>query len=125
MVTGPDDPRPEGALVRVVRLSSGLAGQGAIPNDAEAVWVPAPGAGASSLTRRDYPDLGDFSRRQRLILELPDPLDGLEIAVRLARPYAVLFGQGVWFRPGIVDLDRLEDALAALAALNQLFKGSD
>ncbi len=116
-VTGPADPRPPGALARVVRVAEGPVEE--LPADAEALWVtPRPGEGSTS-TAFDFTRLERLGQRRRLILELPDGAAGVETAIRLARPYAVLFGEAVWFQRGIVDLDRLERALAVVARLNK------
>jgi hypothetical protein len=105
--------------VRVVRCGPDAADGDELPGDAEAVWVP-PRAGADSTAAGfDFARLERLSHRRRLILEVPDGAAGVESAVRLAHPYAVLFGEAVWYRPGIIDLDRLEAALAVVARLNK------
>ncbi|MCU0225781.1 MAG: hypothetical protein MUF27_17310 [Acidobacteria bacterium] len=109
--------RPPGAAVHLVRLGWEEFQDGPLPA-ADGIWIrPRRGAGATA-TGFDWDRVGWAAGRIRLVLELPDGAEGVETAVRLGRPYAVAFARAVWFRPGIVDLDRLEAALAAVARLN-------
>lgn len=118
VVTRCEVPRVAGALVRIVRAEDDRIEPGRIPADADAVWVP-PGPGASTTTRFDFDRLAWLGQHVRTVVEVPAVDDGLETVVRLGRPYAVLFGAAVRFRPGIVDLDELERALASVARLNK------
>ncbi len=104
-VTAAAAPRPAGALVHLARLTWEEFEAGPHPS-ADGLWVrPRQGAGFAA-TGFDWDRVADGAA-------------GVETAVRLGRPYALAFAQAVWFRPGIVDLDRLECALAAVARLNK------
>ena len=116
-VTSAAAPRPAGAAVHLVRLGWEEFRDGPLPA-ADGIWVrPRPGSG-STATAFDWDRVEGAAERFRVVLELPDGAEGVETAVRLGHPYAVVFARAVWFRPGIVDLDRLEAALAAVARLN-------
>ena len=118
-VTAPEAPVPVGAGLRIVRIDAEFTEFDPLPDDARAAWVPPRVAGTSSATRFDFARIERLSRRVRPILEIPDGAGGVETAIRLGRPYAVLFADAVWFRPGIIDLDRLEKALGVVARLNK------
>ena len=118
-VTGPKDRRPAGAVSRIVRLSQDVFRAGLAPADADAWWLQPGAGGSSSATRFDFERLVASGRGLRVILEIPDASAGVETAIRLGQPYGVLFGEGVWFHPGIVDLDVLERALAIVTRLNK------
>lgn len=120
VVDARDDLAPPSARTRwVARLpgdESVLAGLAATP---AALWVRPRVGGTSSATRHDYRVVERWARRHRIVLEIPEGAAGVEIAVRLGRPYAVLLGEGVWFRPGIVDLQAVESAVGVVARLNR------
>jgi len=117
-LTSAGAPRPPGAAAHLVRLHWEEFEAGRVPA-ADGLWLrPRAGAGAAA-TAFDWGRVAAASERFRLVLEIPDGADGVETAVRLGRPYAVAFARAVWFRPGIIDLDRLESALAAVARLNK------
>jgi len=117
-LTAAGAPRPPGAPVHLVRVRWEEFEAGRIPT-AEGLWIR-PRAGAdATVTAFDWNRVAAAAGRFRLVLEIPDGADGVETAVRLGRPYAVAFARAVWFRPGIIDLDRLESALAAVARLNK------
>jgi hypothetical protein len=118
-VTAAVHPRPRAATTWIVRASPEGFDPARIPAGADGVWIQPAGAGTSSATRFDFPRIVEAGRTHRVILEVPDGAEGVETAIRLGFPYAVLFGEAVWFRPGIVDLDRLERALAVVARLNK------
>ncbi len=117
-VTRGGAPRPPGAAVHLVRLTWEEFAAGRRPA-ADGLWLrPRAGAGATA-TGFEWSSVSAAAARVRLVLEIPDGADGVETAVRLGHPYAVAFAEAAWFRPGIVDLDRLESALAAVARLNK------
>ena len=117
-LTSAGAPRPPGAAAHLVRLCWEEFEAGRVPA-ADGLWLrPRAGADAAA-TAFDWGRVAAASERFRLVLEIPDGADGVETAVRLGRPYAVAFARAVWFRPGIIDLDRLESALAAVARLNK------
>ena len=117
-LTAAGAPRPPGAAVHLVRLAWEEFEAGRVPA-ADGLWLR-PRAGAAAVaTAFDWSVVAAASERFRLVLEIPDGADGVETAVRLGRPYALAFARAVWFRPGIIDLDRLESALAAVARLNK------
>jgi hypothetical protein len=117
-LTAAGAPRPPGAAAHLVRLCWEEFEAGRIPA-ADGLWLrPRAGADAAA-TGFEWSRVAAASERFRVVLEIPDGADGVETAVRLGRPYAVAFAGAVWFRPGIVDLDRLESALAAVARLNK------
>jgi hypothetical protein len=118
-VTAPEAPIPAGAGLRIVRIDAGFSEFDPLPDDARAAWVPPRAEGTSSATRFDFARIERLSRRVRPILEIPDGAGGVETAIRLGRPYAVLFADAVWYRPGIIDLDGLEKALGVVARLNK------
>jgi len=116
-----DLPRASAAAsgVTLVRVDHDRADPERIPAHADGVWVrPAP-RGSATATRFDFRRLERVARRFPLLLEVPDGAAGVEVAIRLARPHAVLLGEAVWFRPGIVDLEALERALAVVHRLNR------
>jgi hypothetical protein len=117
-VTPASASRPAGAVVHLARLSWEEFETGPHPA-ADGLWVRPRRGASSAATGFDWTRVAAVAERLPLVLELPDGAAGVETAVRLGRPYAVVFAQAVWFRPGIVDLDRLEDALAAVARLNK------
>ncbi|MBP7148421.1 MAG: hypothetical protein KBD01_12820 [Acidobacteria bacterium] len=121
-VTGLDDERPEGAAVHIVRVPHTPVDPERIPADIDAVWL-APRPGTGSATGFDFTRIGRLATWFRVVLEVPDGAAGVEAAIRLGRPYAVVLGEAVWYQPGIVDLDRLEKALAVVARLNKLAFG--
>ena len=108
-----------GAFRHVLRVDADA--EPALPEafDPDALWVRPRVTGSSSATRFDFRALERWGRRHRLILEVPDGAAGAEMLIRLGRPYALLFGDAVWYQPGIVDLVRLEEALAVVARLNK------
>lgn len=115
--TGRRRPRHAGVLIAVAGQPELEAA--APPSDADAVWVRPAAEGTSSATRFDYRLLENLGRRYRLILEIPDGAAGVETAIRLGRPYGVVFADSVWFRPGIIDVDELERALSVVSRLNR------
>jgi hypothetical protein len=110
---------PPEAGVNVLRTRQERPAVDPLTAPADALWVRPAAGGSGSATRFDFRQLERWSRRHRLVVEIPDGAAGVEVVVRLARPHAVLFGSGVWFGPGLVDLDRLEQALGVLARLNK------
>jgi len=118
-ITDGQDERPAGAAIHVARLSQESAGGRERLPDADALWIEPRCEGTSSATRFDYALLERLSRRRPLLLEIPDGAAGVETAIRLGRPYAVVFGEAVWFRPGIIDIDGLEQALSVVTRLNK------
>ncbi len=112
----PDAPR--GAGIRVVRQELAAAP----PGDADAVWITPP-AGAAPATW-DFGAVERLGRVLPVLLEVHETGAALETAIRLARPYALVLGSAVWFQPGFVDIDRLEDALRVVAKLNKIALGS-
>ncbi len=118
-VTAAVHPRPPGAAAWIIRTAPEGFDPARIPAGADGVWIQPGAGGTSSATRYDFPFLAAAGRALRLILEVPDGAAGVETAIRLARPYGVLFADAVWFRPGIIDLDQLERALSVVARLNK------
>lgn len=106
-------------LRRVFRLEHDEADPAEVPEGVAALWVRPRPEGSSAVVRFDFQILEHLACRHPLILEIPDGASGIEAVVRIARPYAVLLGEAVWFRPGIIDLDRLEKALMVIARLNK------
>lgn len=112
-------PRPEGAMVHLVRVEQEHLNPSLIPNDADGLWIRPAYEGSGAATRFDYRAIEMLSFGHRIIIEVPDGAAGVEAAMRLGRPYALLFGEAVWHHPGIIDLDLLEGALAVVASLNK------
>jgi hypothetical protein len=119
VVTAAGRRRPRHAGVRITAAGQPELEATAPPSDADAVWVRPAAEGTSSATRFDYRLLEHLGRRHRLILEIPDGAAGVETAIRLGRPYGVVFAESVWFRPGIIDVDELERALSVVSRLNR------
>ncbi|UCF68699.1 MAG: hypothetical protein JSV80_05270 [Acidobacteriota bacterium] len=117
--TPPEADRPTGAAVHVACIDQDGLDPETIPADVDAVWLRPRSSGSSSATRFDFALVQKLSHLHRVILEVPDGAAGVEVAIRLGRPYAVLFADAVWFRPGIVDLDLLEQSLAVVQRLNK------
>lgn len=111
--------RPPGAMQHLLRLNHLELDAEGIPSDIDGAWVRPDQRAASSATAFDYHRLEKLARRLKLMLEIPDGAAGVETAVRLGHPYAVIFGESVWCHPGIVDLDRLETAMGVVARLNK------
>lgn len=110
---------PARAGIHVVRVDPGVPLDLPFEPTARALWIPPRPSGSSSATRFDFAAISRLSTKIAPILEVPDGADGVETAIRLGRPYAVVFADAVWFRPGIVDLDALERALGVVARLNK------
>ena len=119
-VTNSVQARPPGAGVRIVRLAHDRADPDQVPADAEAAWVRPRRDRTSAATAFDWERLARLSLAVPLLLEVPDGADGVEPAVRLGRPHGLVLADAVRFRPGILDLDALERALAVVARLNKL-----
>ena len=123
-VAEPSRDRPPGSSTHVVRLRHAEAGSGVLGvASVDAVWLRPTETGTSSATQFDYRMASRLSIRYPTILEIPDGAAGIETAVRLGEPYGVLLGEAVWFRPGILDLDQIESALAVTARLNKALTG--
>lgn len=116
-VTGIDEDRPAGALWHFVRVGQEGLTFDRIPEDVDAVWIRPVRSSAGAAF--NYTFVERIGRRYPVLLEIPDGAGGVEVAMRLGRPAAVVFGEAVWLQPGIVDLDRLERALAVVARLNR------
>ena len=123
-VSEPSRDRPADSPTHLVRLRHSEAGAGFLGvAGVDAVWLRPSGDGSSSATRFDFDMISRLSIRYPTILEIPDGAAGIEPAVRLGRPYGVLLGEAAWFRPGILDLDQIESALAVTARLNKMLTG--
>lgn len=109
-----------GAFRHVLRIDADADASLPAAFDPDALWVRPRAEGSSAATRFDFRALERWGRRHRLILEVPDGAAGVEMVIRLGHPYALLFGDSVWFEPGILDLVQLEEALAVVARLNKL-----
>lgn len=116
--------RPRGSAAHVVRLDHDELELDYLPEDADAIWIRPRLDVKSSATAFDYEEVKRWSKRTRVILEIPDGPAGVETAMRLGRPYAVLFGAGVSFKPGLIELDRLEDSMAVVARVNRVLAAS-
>ncbi len=110
---------PEEAFLHILRVEQEHLDPERIPLEVDALWVRPAQSGTAAVTRFDFRAIERLSFRHRIILELPDGAAGVETAIRLARPYAVLFGACVWQHPGIIDFERLEAALAVVARMNK------
>ncbi|GAB4222301.1 MAG: hypothetical protein Kow0062_19050 [Acidobacteriota bacterium] len=110
-VVPPDAPVPDGAAAAIVRTGQRPGPPPELPPGAGALWVEPKPRGSSSATRFDYRLLERWGRHAPVLLEIPEGASGVEVALRLARPAGVVFGEGVWLGPGIVDLEQLERAL--------------
>jgi len=119
VVTSARTPRPPQARRHIVRVAHERLDVEAIPQAADAVWVRPRASRSGAATAFDFHLLERASRSLRLVLEIPDGAAGVETAMRLGRPFALLFAEAVWRHPGIIDLDRLEAALAVTARLNK------
>jgi len=102
---------PPGAATTIVRCDRQEGPAPTLPDGATALWVEPRERGSSTATRFDFRLLERWARRAPLMLEVPEGAPGVEIALRLARPAAVILGEGVWLGPGIIDFERLEAAL--------------
>lgn len=111
--------RPPAGAGWIVQVPPHVGAPEDLPAEADALWIPPAPDGTSSATRFDFTHLERVGRQFRTFVEVPDGAAGLETVARLARPYAVLLGEAAWYRAGIVDLDRLEDALGVVARLNK------
>lgn len=115
VVAGPGTPRGSGIHVVQHELA------GPPPADADAVWItPPPGASPATW---DFGAVERLGRVLPVLLEVSETGTALETAIRLARPYAIVLGAAVWFQPGFIDIDRLEDALRVVAKLNKIALG--
>ncbi len=114
-VVPPGAPPPEAAAATIVRADQQAARVPALPEGVSALWVRPRPRGSSSATRFDFRLLERWSRHAPLLLEIPEGAPGVEVAMRLARPSGLVFGEGVWIGPGIIDLERLEAALQVIA----------
>ncbi|MDQ7005958.1 MAG: hypothetical protein Q9Q40_01875 [Acidobacteriota bacterium] len=110
---------PLQARRHIVRVAHDQLDATAIPETADAVWVQPRATRSGAATAFDFRRLERASRSLRLVLEIPDGAAGVETAMRLGRPFALLFADAVWRHPGIIDLDRLEAAMAVTARLNK------
>lgn len=115
----PEQPRPEGSKLHVVRAGHYEMSPREIAEDADLLWLrprtDRDGAGSAF----DYTLVERLARRRPVLLEVPDGAAGVEVAIRLGRPFGVVLGEGVWVQPGIVDLDRVEAALGVVARMNK------
>lgn len=118
-VCGPEETAHPPGWRRIVRLTQEQAASAVLDPPPSALWVLPRPEGSSAVVRFDFQLLERLGCRLPLILEIPDGAAGIEAVVRITRPYAVLLGEAAWFRPGIVDLDRLEKALAVIARFNK------
>lgn len=120
-VVGCDDDPVPGAVSHVLRVTRDDPPSGDARVDANAVWI----APASAAGRGGSPGVLDFAlierwaRRRHVMLEVADGASGVEVAMRLARPYAIVLGEGVWFQPGIVDMEKLESAMAVISRVSR------
>ncbi|RMG46295.1 MAG: hypothetical protein D6718_05835 [Acidobacteria bacterium] len=111
--------RPPGAAVALARVPHEAARAERIPDWADGLWIePAP-RGSATATRFDFHRIERLARLRPVMLEIPDGAAGVEVAIRLGRPHGVVFGPAVWFRPGIVDLEKLERAVEVVTRLNR------
>lgn len=104
-VTALHEDRPAGCGVHVAVVPPEVSDVEQIPHDLDAVWVP-PG-----MVPLDPAWVARLARRFRVMLEVMGGGDAAEAVVRTHRPYAVLLGEGVWFAPGICDMDLMEEAI--------------
>ncbi len=113
------DDAPEPGLAQMVWVPHVLAIPERIPSDVDLLWVRPRKRGSSTATRFDYRRIERLSRRFRVALEVDEGAAGVETAIRLGSPYGLVFAHGVWYRPGFIDTDRLEQALAVVARVNK------
>lgn len=114
--------RPAGASIHLVRVASEELRGRRLPV-ADGLWIrPREGVRETALGF-DWDGVARLALNRPVLLEVPDGAVGIETAVRLGSPYAIVLASAVWFRPGIVDLDRLEAALSAVARLNKIALG--
>ncbi len=110
--------RPEGACAHIVRLGHEQLEDAGLP-PADGIWIrPRDGVRETALGFH-WERVARLALHHRVLLEIPDGAEGVETAIRLGSPYAVVLARAVWYRPGIIDLDRLEAALSAVARLNK------
>lgn len=114
-----DEKPPRAARVWIRRASQATIAEQGPPAGASALWVEPSAHDRAASTAYDYHAIERLSRALPLMLEATDGAAGVEALIRLGRPQAVIFGEAVWHHPGIVDLARLEDALAVVARLNK------
>lgn len=118
-VVEPEDERVPGAAVHLVRVPQIDAAIESVRVAPDAIWVsPSRGRFADSGVL-DLPLIERWSRRHRLAIEVADGAGGVEVAMRIARPYALVLGEGVWFRPGIVDMEKLERAMQVVGRVSR------
>jgi hypothetical protein len=110
---------PAGAARVIARVPMEIGVVERLEHACDALWVRPRPAGSATASRYDFRTLERWARRHRLVLEVPEGAPGVEVAVRLARPYALVLAEGVWFRPGIVDIEEVERALGVVARLNR------
>ncbi len=108
--------RPVGALAHVVRVRQDELSREGRPPECDALWVR-PRDECSAAQAFDLALIERVGRRCRLIVEVPDGAAGVEAALRLCQPYALLFGEGLWTLPRVLDISELERALAVVRRL--------
>lgn len=115
-VTVFEDERPADAGSHIAIVPPEIETIEFVPGDLDGLWI---------VSRRNHPMPHDitrverFARKARVLLEAPDCSTGLEAALRLTQPYAVVLGEAIWFAPGICDMDKLEAAIAVVARVNK------
>lgn len=115
-VTVFEDDRPAGAGSHIAIVPPEIEELDLVPGDLDGLWLV---ARSHHSLPHDISRVERFARKTRVLLEAPDYSTGLEAALRLTRPYAVVLGEAIWFAPGICDMDKLEQAIAVVARVNK------
>jgi len=108
---------PAGAAPRVRLLPPGGPDPDARYVPGELLWIP-PRPGATILEAYDLAALGRLARVAPLMIEAPGGAADVGPLLHAVRPAALLFGEAVRAAGRFIDVDALEEGLAAVARAN-------